>query len=375
MRLITAARSQGIALSVAAVFSKPKLSDISIEANFITIVDQTQSEVEPFSLLNNIDSITRLKNEIANQCQLENESIADILPCTAIQEGLVALSNKSPGAYVAQNIYSLPPDIDLSRFKVAWNKVVEHETILRTRIVYTESSGFLQVVVRESIEWRTATNIQEIIELDRLLPSYNGAALSRYTIVEEAGKPQFVWTAHHAIYDGWCIPLMLAKVEASYHDPNVKIGVGASYPQFIRYLSGIDESESDSFWRAKLSASAASQFPPLPHPSYQVHAATLSSHAAHISRENGSQITLPSTIRAAWALVVATYSGSSDDVVFGETLTGRDAPVSGIVDMIGPTLATVPTRVCINYEWTVCKFLEDVQLLSAAAIPYQYAGE
>jgi len=375
MKLITLARSKGISISVAAVFSKPRLSDISNEACFTAIVDQAQSKVEPYSLLKNMDSITQLKNEIASQCQIDIELIADILPCTAIQEGLVALSNKDPGAYVAQNVYNLPSEIDLGRFKAAWNKVVEHEDILRTRVVFIESSGFFQVVVRECIDWRTATNIQELINIDRELPAYNGATLSRYAIVEEDEKPQFVWTAHHALYDGWCIPLLLAKVEACYHDSNAKLNASASYSRFIKYLSTIDESESDNFWRTKLSESSALQFPTLPHPSYKVHATNLCSHISHVSRESGSQITLPSTIRAAWALVVAIYSGSPDDVVFGETLTGRDAPVPGIVDIIGPTLATVPTRVHIDYDHTVGKFLEDVQILSAAAIPYQYAGK
>ena len=375
MKLITAARLQGIALNVATVFSMPRLCDISLEATVTTNINDIDSKVEPFSLLENLESITKLKSEVANQCHLEIDFIDDILPCTAIQEGLVALSNKDAGAYVAQNIYTLPPGIDIDRFKAAWNRVFAHESILRTRIVYIESSGFLQVVVRESIDWQIATNIQEIIDLDRLLPAYNGAALSRYTILEAAEGPQFVWTAHHALYDGWCIPLMLAKVEACYHDQNAKLNAGATYPQFIKYLSGTNKVESDNFWRAKLSETTALQFPTLPHPSYQIHATTLSSHVAHVSREKGSQYTLPSTIRAAWALVIAAYSGSTDDVVFGETLTGRDAPIPGIVDMIGPTLATVPTRIRINYDHQVGRFLEDVQSLSAAAIPYQYAGE
>src|SRR4051794_22768305 len=112
---------------------------------------------------------------------------------------------------------------------------------------------------------------------------------------------------------------MLEKVEAYYHDITAKVNNEASYPNFIKFLSEIDEAESDEFWRTKLSETTALQFPALPHPSYQVHATSLSSHTAHISRESGSQITLPSTIRAAWAVVVGIYSGSQEDVVFGET--------------------------------------------------------
>ena len=82
---------------------------------------------------------------------------------------------------------------------------------------------------------------------------------------------------------------------------------------------------------------------------------------------------MASRVRSAWALTVAIFSGS-DDVVFGESTTGRDAPVSGIADMIGPTLATIPSRVKINREDTIEAFLKGVQSQSARALPFQHAG-
>jgi amino acid adenylation domain-containing protein/non-ribosomal peptide synthase protein (TIGR01720 family) len=378
MRLITAARSQGISLTVANVFQKPILSEMSDEAHFIFVQghdDVGQLDIEPFSLLRNVESIDALKEEIATQCRIPIDSIEDAYPVTSIQAGLVALSNKDPGAYVAQNVYRLPSDIDVTRFREAWQRVIEVEVILRTRIVYTKGLGFVQVVVREPITWHTTTNLQDIVNGDRLLPAHNGGILSRYTIVSDTSNTSFVWTAHHAIYDGWCIPLMLEKVEACYRDLNAaRLNTAVSYATFIKYLSEIDAAESDNFWKTKLSETTAYQFPQLPHPSYQVHATGLASHVANVSREVGSNITLPSTIRAAWALVVGIYSGGSEDVVFGETLTGRDCPIQGISDMIGPTLATVPTRIRVDPNMSISRFLEEVQSLSAEAQQFQYAG-
>jgi hypothetical protein len=198
MKLITAARSQGISLTVASIFQKPQLSELSKVAvfNFDSApLDSVQPKAEPFSLLPNIGSVETLKEEIAGLCCVDLETIQDIYPCTTIQEGLVALSNKSPGAYVAQNVYRLPVDIDLDRFRKSWDKVVEVEAILRTRIVYTESSGFLQVVIKEPISWCQVTSIHDIVGLDRLLPEHNGGSLSRYAIVNEFSRfPSLVWT-------------------------------------------------------------------------------------------------------------------------------------------------------------------------------------
>jgi amino acid adenylation domain-containing protein len=378
MKLITAARVKDIAISVANIFQHPKLSDLSRHAVITSAANQLQTEhyLEPFSMIHTNQPLKDFIAEVASECQVDVDSISDIYPCTAIQEGLIALSNKDPGAYVAQNIYRLPVDIHLDRFCEAWQNVVQAEVVLRTRVVYTKNLGFLQVVVREQIVWHRATNLQAIIDQDRQLPAYNGGPLSTYSIIEEAGQsPHFVWTAHHALYDGWCIPLMLERVESCYHNmESINLAIGGVYPRFIKYLSEIDSAKSDNFWKAKLSDTTAAIFPTLPKRAYQVHATSSTTYRASLRRAAGTQITLPSTVRAAWALVVATYSGNSEDVVFGETLTGRDAPVDDIAAMIGPTLATVPTRIRIDPGTTIGRFLEDVQALSAEAIPFQYAG-
>ena len=376
MRLISAARSQGVCLTVASIFREPKLCDMARAALASSLhqVDVAENEHQPFTLVKHVTSIDQLKESLASHCRVPVDSIQDIYPCTAIQAGLVTLANKNPGSYVAQNVYRLPAEINVQQFQDAWDRVVESEVILRTRIVYTESLGFLQVVVREPLLWETAATLDAVLQNDRVLPAYNGGLLSRYSIVE-GNEVHFVWTAHHALYDGWCIPLMLERVETCYHNSaTLNPSLGALYPKFIKYLTEINAEQSNSFWKSRMSEITAVPWPSLPSPSYQVRATSVSTHTAKIFREERTDITLPSIIRAAWALVISVFSGNPEDVVFGETVNGRDAAILGIADMIGPTLATVPTRVLINSNFTVSKFLEEVQALSAEATLYQHAG-
>jgi hypothetical protein len=303
------------------------------------------------------------------------ESIQDAYPCSPLQEGLIALSTKSPGAYVAQNVYQLPSDINLDRFKKAWEMVFEHESMLRTRVVHTKEHGFLQVVVRDSPSWNRVSSEEELDRL-RKLPPHNGGILSQYTIVgDNTDHPQFVWTAHHALYDSWCIPLLFRKVEALYNDiQSVDVASNVPYSRFIKYLSEINVTASDDFWKARLSGTTAVSFPPLPHPAYQVRATSISKYNISLSHGSRRNITLPSIIRAAWALVIGVYSGSAEDVVFGEILSGRDASVPGIADMVGPTITTVPTRIRIGPDVSIAEFLEDVQAQSAEMLPFQHSG-
>lgn len=382
IQLVTAARSKGISLSVASIFQTPKLNEMA--RNVLVVADATQLNAQavtvqpaptPFALLKGCESLSQLIGEIAIQCEVAPESVQDIYPCTPMQEGLIALSSKLPGAYVAHSIYHLSEDVDLDRFRQAWEAVVQAESILRTRIVYTKTSGFLQVVVQEPISWHKTGDLQQASEEDRRIPTHNGGALTRFTIAgEDTGSRSFVWTAHHALYDGWSMSLLLNRVEACYRmGSSADLAPCASYRDFISYLSELNSAESDSFWRSRLSGAASPQFPRLPSPAYQVSASRALNRNAHISRVVGSEITIASTIRAAWALTVAIYSGS-DDVVFGEALTGRDAPVPGIANMIGPTFTAIPKRISVNRELSIREYLQDIQEQSAAAIVYQHAG-
>jgi amino acid adenylation domain-containing protein/non-ribosomal peptide synthase protein (TIGR01720 family) len=375
MRLVTAARSKGINLTVASIFQTPKLSDLARGVSSIAQSPPSviQPKLPPFALLRNAKSVGELKEEVAALCKVRIDSIQDIYPCTSIQEGLVALSSKQPGAYVAQTTYRLPTNIDIPRFRKAWQEVADTEVVLRTRVVFMKDLGFLQVVVQESITWNDSAATVE--EIDRHLPPHDGGILCRYTIVGEGTHaPLFVWTAHHALYDGWSLPILLSRVESRYTNPGTPIDDSIpSYPRFIEYLSSIDGAESDAFWQSRLAESTSPQFPQLPNPAYQVQARSLAKHTAHITKPRGMELTIPSILRAAWALVVSIYS-NSDDVVFGEILTGRDAPVAGIEDMVGPTLATVPTRICIDRQLSVAGFLADIQKQLSAAMPYQFAG-
>ena len=178
---------------------------------------------------------------------------------------------------------------------------------------------------------------------------------------------------NYNILDGWSMPLLLSKVEAFYRESQPPKLVAAPYSRFIKYLSDVDQEKSDDFWKSKLFESSAPQFPQLPSPSYQAQASSFLTHNAHVSRKSGTEFTLPCVIRAAWAFLIATYTGS-DEIIFGETNSGREVLVQGIEEILGPTIATLPIRMTIDHQQTVTEFLSEVQRQSAEALPYQFAG-
>jgi amino acid adenylation domain-containing protein/non-ribosomal peptide synthase protein (TIGR01720 family) len=378
IRLVSAARQRGYILSVADIFQSPRLSEMAGRVSGLSeeaLAEELSDSVEPFSLLSSQTSISELKCEVASICQIPTDAIEDFYPCTPLQEGLIALSSKQPGSYVTQNVYALPPNINIRQFKAAWQSVSRSEGILRTRIVHSKSHGFLQIVIQEPLVWESANDVAALSETQRQVPSANGGVLSRYTIVGEGtDSPQFVWTAHHAVYDGWCVPTLLSKVESFYDEANTSSREsGSSYRRFIKYLVNIDPQQSDAFWRKRLEDITTTKFPSCLGVSHKAAPASHMSRTLQLPAASGLEVTVPSIIRAAWAMAISVYS-YSDDVVFGEILTGRDAPLPGISDMIGPTLAAVPMRIRIDRALNVAEFLQDVQSQAAAVIPYQFLG-
>lgn len=376
MRLVTASRKEGVVLTVANIFAQPKLADMAATAVVLSSDELSaapEPDAVPFELLPE-SARRRIIDFAASECGVFPDSIEDIYPCSRLQEGLIALSTKEPGAYVAETIYRLPQTADIDRFRQAWNKVIASEAILRTRIIYTEDCGFLQVVVRDSAEWQSIANLQDINETHRHLPAKHGGPLASYAIVGEGtSSPFFVWTAHHAVYDGWSLPALLCKVESCYHGTTHEPLASIPYSRFIKYLSTVDAKQSDEFWTSTFEDIAAPQFPQLPSPDYKVQASSQVEHRVPVSRKSGMDITMPSMIRAAWGLLLATYSGS-DDVLWGETNSGREVPVPGIEDIVGATIATSPMRLKLNRQLTIEEYLHEVQRQSSAALPFQFAG-
>lgn len=375
IRLVTAARSKGISLTVANIFRNATLSEMCENASF---TDRSNAEPspagpQPFELLPAGIPTEKMIDEVSKLCKVDPKDVQDIYPCTTIQEGLMALSSKQSGAYVAQNYYDIT-SMDANRFRSAWDAVVADEPILRTRIVYTDSLAFLQVVVNESIEWAEHLHSAGATTIDKALPAYNGGKLSGYAVVRESAKVYFVFTIHHALYDGWSLDLIMNKVQQRYENmTSTTAERSPAFVNFIQYITQMDGSASKEFWRSRLAETASPQYPMLPNPAYQPHVTGVVSHITPITRISNSEVTVPSLIRAAWALTISAYC-NSEDVVFGETVTGRDVPVDGILDMTGPTLATIPVRVRTKRDFTVTQYLSSLQDDFTQAMPHQHLG-
>ncbi|KAI0508854.1 peptide synthetase [Xylaria bambusicola] len=373
MKLVAEARARDISLTVAGIFSNPVLSEMALVAK--AGVKHGATEIAPFSLLDAQWTEDAARAQCAAFCGVDAHEIEDIYPCTPLQEGLMALSAKISEAYVAQRVIELESGTAAQDLLQAFRSASVDCPILRTRIVQVPEHGLMQVVVKDDFTYEATPgrSLNKYLEDDMKIAVGLGKALVRYGVIcseESQGKAYFILTMHHALYDGWSMPLVVDRVNAAYDGKSIERP--AQFKHFIKYLLEMDRKESEEYWRERLAGATGEQFPALPWPGYQQQADSLLEHYVPTGKIT-TGMTVATIIRGAWAFLVSRYT-ASEDVVFGETLTGRNAPIPGVEEIEGPMIATVPVRVAVDPDVTVEEYLREIHDQSVTAIPHEHFG-
>lgn len=368
MLLVATSQAEGVQLTVASIFQNPVLSELAL---CVQLTDQSGiPDILPFETVPNVDEVGALLEEVVNQYGYSKSTIEDIYPCTPLQDGLVAISIKEPGTYLAQAALSLPDLLDVDRYRAAWDTAVQNMPILRTRIVET-SSGLMQLILDSSVEWQVSNSLQAYLKSDREKVMGLGDPLIRFAIINESDTRYFSWTAHHALIDGWSAQLIQENVERAYLDMSLKPTLGFNH--FIKYIGQVNFADAEEFWKQELADSPLPSFPELPSDNYQPITDAGLMHTVKFSKKVDAEIPVSAIIKGAWALVLSKYSDSTD-IVFGHTTSGRATPMLGVDRLVGPTIATVPFRVRFDSDWQVVDFLREIQRLSTSAMPFEQTG-
>ncbi|KAK2062054.1 amino acid adenylation [Colletotrichum caudatum] len=373
MSLRSEARHRGWAISVSDIFSNPVLADMA-KLMDNAIAPDTADTVEPFSLLEQYESVPSLVAEVSQECDVSSDAIEDILPCVPMQEGLMALSARQPLAqtYVLHAPYRLPADIDEIRFRSAWEKTTEAHAVLRSRIVL-KPQGALLVIMKDTIPVSThICSLDEYMDQQRHQAFGYGTPLLRLGLVREGNDRYFVFNAHHAIYDGWSSRLIWDTVLQLYRGEQT--GSAPQFQTLVQKLQATPCGPSEDYWRQKMIHRQGESFPLVPALHKPVARSVTSFKfplpAASVSDRNVTSATL---INAVWAIINAQYSADST-ATYGCTLSGRDFPLSGIEKLVGPTIVTVPRQFVVRGDQSLTDFLNYVQKVSIESIPHQHLG-
>ncbi|MFJ1865093.1 amino acid adenylation domain-containing protein [Streptomyces sp. NPDC088097] len=318
---------------------------------------------------------------------LDGPTLRAVLPLTPLQEGLYfhsVFDDDSAGSYVEQQLLTLEGALDADRLADAATRLLALYPNLAARFTALADGRVVSVLdggaeapfttlERPGI---TAEEIRAYAERDRRAGfDLATGPLMRFTLIHdpESGRDVLVQTVHHIIADGWSVPPMLRALLAEYHAPGSVYPLGG-FPDYVGWLAGRDSDESDRVWSA--------EFAELSGPSLVAEEHTPSDRFADTSAEpdydvdaavRSAGVTLSVAVHSAWAVTLGGILHSGD-VVFGSTVSGRDADVPGIGDMVGLFINTIPLRARWAGGTTARELLASVREHQGAVLPHQHVS-
>ncbi|MFE1941188.1 amino acid adenylation domain-containing protein [Streptomyces massasporeus] len=317
---------------------------------------------------------------------LDGPALRDVLPLTPLQEGLYfhsVFDDDSAGAYVEQQLLTLDGEVDADRLAAAATRLLTLFPNLAARFTAL-ADGRVVSVLESGVEAPFTTldrpgitdeEIRDLAERDRRTGfDLATGPLMRYTLIRTgSGRNVLVQTVHHIIADGWSVPPMLRALLAEYHAPGTVHPIGG-FADYVHWLAGRDADESDRVWREELAE--------LPGPSLVAEGHTPSDRFADTSVEPEGDIDsavreagvpLSVAVHSAWAVTLGGML-QGRDVVFGSTVSGRDAEVPGIGDMVGLFINTIPVRARWAPGATAADLLTSVRDHQSTVLPHQHVS-
>lgn len=295
---------------------------------------------------------------------------------------MLALFTHSGGkAYLNRMALKSSAPLDRVTLKEAWSKVVSRHDMLRTGFVQLRDIQYPFAMITYQagldIPWyelperaSMRSDVQERKALEELhRPPW-------WITVESCDKiTTMYFSAFHAIYDAQSLATIFSDVMAAYEERQIpKPAPIAATLGPILVESQRQAANGQDFWQSLAAEVRTAKFPDL-NP-VRTERKELLETSIRCSqnletleercRELG--VTLQAAGQAAWARVLAAYTGESN-IVFGTVLSGRNLSPSA-QDAVFPCLVTVPLPVCV--EGTNRELLRRTLRRNASLVKHQF---
>ena len=332
-----------------------------------------------------------------------DQSIEDVYPLSPMQQGMLFSSVYAPdsGVYFTQVLCSLRGTLNVPALERAWVKILERHSILRTAFIWEGMDEPLQVVQRqvklpmEQYDWTGISEseckrrLQVFLKEDRRRGfNLSKAPLMRFIMIRTGEDSyQFIWCYHHLLIDGWCHVIILREVFAYYEalcqGQPLELRHVRPYRDYIAWLQQQDHAAAGAYWRERLRGFTTPT--PLgvdrprrvqtPEPIYVHQEQLLGRELAEAVQQMGRRyrLTTNTIVQSAWALLLARYS-RQPEVVYGVTVSGRPGELTGVEQMVGLFINTLPLRVRIDEQEEVKEWLRRLQAEQVEMRQYEYSA-
>jgi amino acid adenylation domain-containing protein/non-ribosomal peptide synthase protein (TIGR01720 family) len=323
--------------------------------------------------------------------------LQDVWPLSPLQEGLAFhafFDEQGLDVYTVQFVFKLAGLLDAGRLRVAAQALLDRHSCLRAAFILDHDPP-VQVIVRDvQVPWTEvdlsdcseedqSRQLDYLVENDRITRfDLQNPPLLRFLLVKiDKEHHRLVVFFHHILLDGWSIPLMMKELFAFYASGGDDSALPPVRPfrDHLVWLSTRDRVAASAAWaRALQGIDEPTLLTPdrarPPVLSEQVDAdisEDLTSRLTSFIRTQG--LTLNTVVQTVWAMVLSRVVGRLD-VVFGTTVFGRPAELSGVESMLGLFINTIPVRVRLDPAESLVGLLHRVQDEQSRLLDHQYLG-
>ncbi|MFG2822964.1 amino acid adenylation domain-containing protein [Kitasatospora sp. NPDC048365] len=321
--------------------------------------------------------------------------LSDVLPLTPLQEGFLfhtLIDGRESDAYLTQLVLDLDGPLDPVALRTAARRLLDRHPALRAGFVHEGLPHPVQVV-REGLELPWSEGDVSALpagereaELERLTAAEKDRPfdlavppLLRVLLLRSGERShRLVLTNHHILWDGWSTPVLLGELFALLG--GAEPGPARPVGEYLGWLAGQDVPAAREAWTAAM----AGLFEPThlvpdaahtdPVPQRQLRVELPEEFTARLTgRLRSLGVTVSTLVEAAWGVFLARTTGA-DDVVFGTSVSGRDAELPGVERMVGMLTNTLPVRVALRPEETLAELLVRLQDEQNALTPHHHLG-
>jgi amino acid adenylation domain-containing protein/non-ribosomal peptide synthase protein (TIGR01720 family) len=327
----------------------------------------------------------------------------DVYPLTPMQEGMLFHTLLDSGNNYIEQLSWKIIRLNVYAFQQAWDTLIARHAVLRSAIILQESQH-LQAVHRDArprwdlIDLREFSleekqrRVEDILRVERTREfELDRAPLLRLSLLRTAEDEHiFIFSHHHILFDGWSLPLLLDELlvlyKAALDGVFTELPLVEPFRNYVDWLARQNRAEWRNFFRDALGDfSGATSLPLLFDGSSPESGEILDDNYARKIREVDSSaaaeldafarrhaLTQATLFRAAWALILARYSGESD-VLFGSVTSGRPSDLPSAETMIGLFINTLPLRVRVPLDAPLLPWLAQLQELQFDLLRHQHA--
>ena len=340
--------------------------------------------------------------------QRVHENIDGVFSLTPLQKGMLfhKLMEKNSGMYFEQAVICFKNKLNVRAASQAMNLITVRHDALRACFIYDKLDEPKQVILKKRYPEIVTANVsgeknkesafQKICEEDKK----RGFILDKDPLVRttwvryDENEVRLILSFHHIIMDGWCLSIIMndfsrfyyalcrgKSYDTLYRETEAERADAGKYGDYLKYLEMQDEKAAMQHWTELLAdCEDVSDIQPL----LPAEPAAVSSNTLAVqfnSAENAQinafckhcGITVNTLVETALGLLLQKLNRTATSV-FGRIVSGRDADLQDISDIVGLFINCIPVKVQTSEDMTAGQLVQSVLNQDTESLKYEYCS-